>query len=272
MGTRRGAARTLSGPRRCCLVTVLRVLWSRLAGLFLRRRWERELEEEIQFHLDSLGGDKRRFGNSGLIQELARDRWSWTWLELLRQDARVGARAVLRARWPSAITIATLALAIGATTAIYSVVDAALLRPLPYPHGDRLVWLGESTPKAAGISVSWGNFRQWRAQNHAFETLAGFETAHLTLTGAEEPSLIRAGVVTPEFFALTGARLSAGRLFDASDDRPNSEPVAVLASEFNLAPSAVGSILNLNGQPHRVIGIRSPSTSTCRSAACAATR
>src|SRR4029077_7327769 len=90
------------------------------------------------------------------------------------------------------VVILTLALGIGANTAIFSVIYSVLLRPLPYPNGERLVWLGESTPRASGISVTWINFQHWRSENHTFEDLAGFSRADFTLTGRGEAVLTHA--------------------------------------------------------------------------------
>ena len=113
------------------------------------------------------------------------------------------------------VVVLTLALGIGANTAIFSVVNAVLLRPLPYPAAERLVWLGESDPKAEGISVTWVNYQHWRNENHSFEDMAGSHTAHLTLTGRGEPLLTRAGVVTTASSAWWARSPVLGRVFGA---------------------------------------------------------
>jgi len=99
--------------------------------------------------------------------------------------------------------VLTLALGIGSNTAIFSVVYAVLLRPLPYPAGERLVWLGESAPKTSGISVTWINLRHWRSENRTFEDMPGFTQWNLTMTGRGESLLTHATAVTRSFFRLT---------------------------------------------------------------------
>jgi putative ABC transport system permease protein len=134
-------------------------------------------------------------------------------IDTLVQDVRYGLRNIRRSPGFALVVILTLALGIGANTAIFSVVRAVLLRPLPYPSAERLVRLGEATAKAQGFSVTWINYRHWRAENHTFEEMAGYETARLTLTGRDEPLVTRDAVVTNEFFALTGMQPLLGRVF-----------------------------------------------------------
>ena len=166
------------------------------------------------------------------IEERAREAWSFPRIETFVQDLRYGLRGIRRSPGFSLVVILTLALGIGANTAIFSVVNSVLLRPLPYPAAERLVWLGESDPKAEGISVTWVNYQHWRNENHSFEEMAGFRTAHLTLTGRGEPLFTRAGVVTSGFFRLVGAKPLLGRLFNASEDRPGGTPTVVLSHQF----------------------------------------
>ena len=96
------------------------------------------------------------------------------------RDRRYGLRGIRRSPGFSLVVVLTLALGIGANTAIFSVVNAVLLRPLPYPAAERLVRLGESDPNAEGISVTWVNYQHWRNENHSFEDMAGLDTTHLT--------------------------------------------------------------------------------------------
>lgn len=123
--------------------------------------------------------------------------------------------------------------------------------------------LGESVGKASGISITWINFNHWRAENHTFENMAAMTNSDLTLTGHGEAALTHASLVTPSFFALTGARAQLGRLFTESDDRVGATGVAVLTWEFfNKAFGADPAILNttlaLNGKPYQVIGVLNP--------------
>jgi putative ABC transport system permease protein len=139
-------------------------------------------------------------------------------------------------------------------------VYAVLLKPLPFPSGERLVWLGESSAKASGISVTWINFEHWRIENHSFESMAGFQKADLTLTGRGQAVLTHAGVVTNEFFRLTGSRPIMGRLLTASDDEPQSPATVVVTRAFwvkalSADPQIIGKAMTLNGTPYIVIGV-----------------
>jgi len=205
----------------------------------------------------------RHVGNLTQIQERARDAWTFPSLETIAQDLRYGLRGIRRSPGFSLVVVLTLALGIGANTAIFSVVNAVLLRPLPYPAAERLVYLGESDPKAEGISVTWVNYQHWRNENHSFEDMAGFHTAHFTLTGRGEPMLTRAGVVTHGFFGLVGAHPVLGRVFSADDDQPGAAPTVVLDYRFWIGklgadPGAVGATLALDGKPYQVIGVLPP--------------
>jgi putative ABC transport system permease protein len=157
----------------------------------------------------------------------------------------------------------TLALGIGANTAIFSVVYSVLLRPLPYPNAERLVWLGESTPNDPGISVTWINFEHWRNESDSFLNMAAFATTDLTLTGRGDAVLTHAGLVTSSFFELTGTRTALGRLFTDADDTPGAAPTVVLTRDFwqrNLggAANVVGESLRLNGKSYEIIGVLRP--------------
>ena len=153
-------------------------------------------------------------------------------LDSLLQDVRYGFRAMRRSPAFSLVVILTLALGIGLNTAIFSVVDAVLLKPLPYPDSERLTWFGESTGRAEGISVTWGNFKQWRDNNRTFDAMAAFQFTELTLTGRSEPLQTRGLVVTTPYFALLGMRPLLGRLLDEGDDRPGAAPAMVLNHRF----------------------------------------
>ena len=251
----------------------MREWWSRLRGTLGAR--PDDLREEIDAHLEMQVRDalerglspeeaRRRFGNRALLQESARDAWVFRSVDNLLQDLRYGMRGVRKSPGFALVVIATLTLGIGANTAIFSVVDSVLLHAVPYPNGDRLVWLGESTPKASGISLTWINYRQWRAANHTFEDIALTGGALRTLTGRGEPLLTRAGLVSSNFFRLLGVRTLAGRPFNEQEDGPGAEATVVLAYQFWAGrlggdPNVVGQSLNLNGTPSRILGIAPPS-------------
>src|SRR5690349_16654523 len=159
----------------------MREFWSKVRALAAgRREIDDDLAEELESHVEmqtraflDLGmppaearaAALRHVGNGAAIAERARDAWTFPSLESLLNDIRYGLRAIRRAPGFSAVVILTLALGIGATTAIFSVVHEVLLKPLPYPGGERIVTLGESTGRAEGISVTWVNFKNWRDSN-----------------------------------------------------------------------------------------------------------
>ena len=183
--------------------------------------------------------------------------------EILLRDLRYGLRSLGRAPAFSAIVILTLALGLGANTAIFSVVRAVLLKPLPYPDSERLVRLGESTGEATGISVTWINYLHWRNENHSFEGMAGFEQAPFTLTGRGDPLFTRAALIDRDFFPLLGRTPLLGRLFIDSDDRSGAPSTVVLNYKFWIDklggdPAVLGASLALDGKPYQVIGVVSP--------------
>ena len=185
-------------------------------------------------------------------------------LETILQDIRYALRGIRRSPSFAAVIVLTLALGIGANTAIFSVVYSVLLRPLPYPAGDRLVWLGESTGRATGISITWINFQHWRAENRVFEDLALFTSGNdVTLTGRGDASLVKAAAVTSSFYRLTGARPILGRLLGDTDDQPGSPPTVLLtynlwSQRLGADPSIVGQTLTLNGSGYQVAGVLRP--------------
>ena len=202
----------------------------------------------------------RAFGNQTSIRERSYESWQFPLTESLLQDLRHAIRGIFRAPVFSLIVILTLAVGIGANTAIFSAVYAVLLKPLPFPSGERLVWLGESNGNATGVSVTWLNFEYWLKENHTFDSMAAFETADLTLTGRGPAVLTHAGVVTSEFFHLTGSLPMMGRLFAAADDDPHSPQTMVLSPRFwaqtlGADPHIVGKAITLNGGSYTVIGV-----------------
>ncbi len=183
-------------------------------------------------------------------------------IEAVLEDMRSGFRIIRKSPGFSLLVILTLALGIGANTAIFSVVYAVLFRPPPYPAGERLVELREVT-SGQNLPVTWINFQHWRDENHSFEEMAGFENADLTLTGHRDAVLTHAGVVSASFFRLTGWRPLIGQLFAEADDRPGAAPAVVVTAEFWARmlrgdSHVIGTTLNLDGKAYQVIGILPP--------------
>jgi len=254
----------------------MRQWWSKVArALGRRRNLANELQKEMEAHLQFLidenlergmppeearAAARRHFGNAITVRERSYQSWQFPTFESLLQDLRYAARGIWRARVFSLIVILTLAVGIGANTAIFSAVYAVLLKPLPFPSGERLVWLGESSAKASRISVTWINYEHWRTENQSFESMAAFQKTDLTLTGRGQAALTHAGVVTNEFFRLTGSRPIMGRQFLASDDEPQSAATVVVTRAFwaetlSADPQIIGKTITLNGTAYIVIGV-----------------
>ncbi len=166
----------------------------------------------------------------------------------------------------ASLVVLTLALGIGVNTAIFSVLYAVVLKPLPYPDSHRLVKLEESTPKAAGISVSWRNYQHWSEESRAFESMSGFVMQDAILTGRGDAELVNAASVTHEFLPLTGWQPYIGRIFTSIEDRPGAPPVVVLSfefwsSRFSSDPGILGTSLTLSGTAYQVIGVLRPGLS-----------
>ncbi len=184
-------------------------------------------------------------------------------LDTLRQDLRYAVRSYAKAPTFTAVVLVTLALGIGASTAIFSLVNGILLRPLPYPEPDRLVYLNESGSGGSGISVSWPNFVDWRVRQHSFEALALSRSQSLTLTGTERAERVVGRRVTGNFFDVLGVRAPLGRLFTDEQDRASTPAVVVVSDRFwrehlGADPGAPGRALTLDGRPYTVMGVLPP--------------
>ena len=257
----------------------------RLRSLFRRRLVEGELDAELLFHLDQqteenmsagMGPEEARkaalraLGSLAQHQEECRDMRRVNWIENLLQDLRYGMRTLRQAPGFAAVAVLTLALGIGSNTAIFSVVQAALLRPLPYFQPDRLITLGEvrsqnvPDPLAMGTwSASYPDFLDWRAQSKAFESLAGFNGDGFTLRGAGEPESVVGAQVTPNFFSTLGIRPLLGRDFRAGEDERSGPHVAILMhsfwkGRFHGDPSVVGRSIQLDADSVTVVGVLPP--------------
>jgi putative ABC transport system permease protein len=181
------------------------------------------------------------------------------------QDLRYGARMLLRKPGFTLIAIFTLALGIGANTAIFSVVNAALLRPLPYEEAERLVVLYETNPQLGrdDINVSYPNFADWRAQSQSFEQLAAYFPGGMVLTGKDEPARLQVAAVSAELFAMLRVKPLRGRIFLPEEDKVGGAPVVVLShalwqSRFGGDEGLIGRQITLDGKSRTVIGVMPP--------------
>jgi putative ABC transport system permease protein len=188
-------------------------------------------------------------------------RWRW-WVRNFLQDVRYAARLLMRQPGTTGIAIVTLALGIGANTAIFSAVDAVLLRPLPYEEPDRLMMVWEKRPAEGVLDnvVAPADYLDWASMNTVFDSMAGMTTITADLTGNGEPIRLGAAAVGPSFFDVLRVRPLLGRTFTKDDAVPGRHQVIVLnhglwADRFGSDPSIVGRTVSLNGVPHEVIGV-----------------
>src|SRR5262245_38236111 len=176
------------------------------------------------------------------------------------QDVRYGIRGLLKAPGLAAVAILTLALGIGANSAIFSFVDGVLLKPLPYPEPERIRLLWEKPPGGGNNVVSAMNYPDWRSQSSSFTAVAAVTGGQMTLTGRGEPTLHRVSRVSAGYFDILGVKPALGRTFGPDEDQPGKEHVIVLshrlwANEFGGDPGMVGQTLTLNGEAYTVIGV-----------------
>src|SRR6202453_2945446 len=225
-----------------------------------------ELEEEEQRERglsqeDARYAARRAFGNATLIREQTRETWGWMRLERFAQDVRYALRQLGRNSGFTAICILTLALGIGATTAIFSVVDSLLLRPLPYPNAPRVVRIWNTfTPRGMmEIPISEPEFNEYR-QSRSFAHVAGFSVGTLTLTGSGDPLHVAASWGTPDFFSVMGTVPFLGRVFTTDEQQQGHAQVAVLShrlwqNRFASSREIIGKSILLNGQSCTVVGV-----------------
>ncbi len=187
-------------------------------------------------------------------------------METLIQDIRHAVRLLTQSPAFTVVAIATLALGIGANTAIFSVVNSVLLQPLPYSEPDRLVRLGLKFPGGVGQSVSVPKFMAWKENTHAFEYICLYDFAGpgMNVSGGSMPEQVKGIHVSADFFPVFDAKPAIGRLFSASEDQPGGPRLAVMSHalwrrRFGGDPGALGKVLVLNGEAYTVIGVLGPS-------------
>src|SRR5262245_446473 len=259
-------------------------LWRRLLSLLRRGRHEREMEEEMRFHLEmqveqNLAAGmaveeahyaaRRQFGNQTWLKEVSREMWSLNSFETLILDLRYGARMLMKNRGFTSVAVLTLTLGIGANTAIFSVVNGVLLRPLPYHEPERLVmvWAEQPIQQAqSGVTdfpVTNADFVDWRNQNQVFEHMAAMFGHRGSLTGGGEPESVAALFVSAGLFPLLHARFAQGRAFLPEEDRAGADLVVVISPalckrRYGADPKIIGQKIILDNRPHTVIGVAAP--------------
>ena len=252
---------------------------ARLRALVHRERVIDDIDQEFDAHIElatranvergMAAAEARRaalrsFGNFGSARDAAYQVKGGGMIETLVQDIRYALRGLARQKTFTIVAVVTLALGIGANTAIFSVVNELLLRPLPYADAERLVMLWEVTPEGRHQNtISRANFRAWREQGAGFESMAAFSDQRLNLTGAGEAEEVSVQFATPELFHVLGIEPIVGRTFNAEDARENTPNIAVLGynfwqRRFGGDRQIVGKPITLNGNPFTVIGVAPP--------------
>src|SRR6266545_338152 len=216
-------------------------LMSRLRLVFRRDRLERELDAELQFHLeqqiheniaagmsaaDARAGAWRSMGGIAQVKEQCRDSLGVAWLDDIRRDLNYAVRALRRSSGFSAAAILTLALGIGATTTIFSFVNAVLLNPLAYPDSNRLVVVAP-TLRGAPIATTPGDFLEWQVQNHSFAVMAAGTVTPYNLTGRGEPIVVLTGVVSDRWAETLGVPPQLGQTFALENQSDRHQSVII---------------------------------------------
>jgi putative ABC transport system permease protein len=257
-------------------MSLLKEWTARVLGFWRRR--SANIDEELAFHrtmaedrLRELGhspGEAERLaalqlGRTPQVIEAYEDQRSIPWLETLLQDLRYGLRILRRAPGFTIAAVLTLALGIGANTAIFTIVDAVLLRPLPYADPDRLVTIGDRTPEGLSSSVGFTTVLDWRARSRTVEHFALMRSWQPTLVAQGEAERLPAVRVSWNYFEMMGVHPALGRSFTPDDDRPDHWRVLVLSDalwrrRFGADPSIVGRTVVMNDREYRVIGVMPP--------------
>jgi putative ABC transport system permease protein len=253
-------------------------MWKRLRALFRHGELDRGLNAEVRFHVEmetekniKLGMSPadarvkalRSFGPMEKHKEETREARGVSALETLTADLRYGARALFKHPGYALLAIATLGLGIGANTAIFSVINGVLLKPLPYEHGDRLVIVQQSRPLSGQpqVGVAIAEYFDYRERGKdVFDGLVEYHQMNFDLINRGEPDRVNTGVVSHNFFDLLGIQPILGRSFLASDDVRDAEAVLLLShsywrTKFGGDPNIVGQVFEMNDRPHRVIGV-----------------
>src|SRR6476660_2971847 len=232
-----------------------------------RERMLQDLDQEIRDHIEMATQDNiargmsphearhaavRKFGNATLVKEDAREVWSFVWLEQLLQDIRLGLRMLRKSPGFAAVAILTLALGIGANTAIFSVINGVLLSPLPYKNPKQLVVIKEND--------SPPNVMDIQRQTRAFSQGGGINVEPVDYTGGTEPVQVRVGLINAGFLETLGVQPMLGRIISPGEDVPGGPRLVMVSNHFwqnylDSDPHAVGNTIRLGGNSYSVIGV-----------------
>ncbi|HEV3202159.1 MAG TPA: ABC transporter permease [Bryobacteraceae bacterium] len=261
------------------LLRLCHILLLRLGSLFRKAKVERDLDRELSFHFDQQVREnlakgippeearhaaQRSLGGFAQIQEECRDMRRTNQLDTIWNDLRYALRTLRRTPGFTIVIVLTLALSIGANSAIFSVIEGVLLRPLPYAHPDRIVRIFFNSDSYAKFPLNPYDLRDFRTRNRTFDSLAGIVRADVQLSGAGEPVMLRAFRVTGGYFRVLGFTPVSGREFTTADEVPAQGRLALLSdrlwrTRFASDRGIVGRTIMLNAQPHTVAGVMPPS-------------
>jgi predicted permease len=246
----------------------------KLGSLLRRRRFGKELDEEMDFHREQVerafiaGGMEpeaaryaamRQFGNATRAKEKSHEVVGFRF-ESVMQDVRYALRQLASNPGFTAVITLTLALSIGANSAIFSVIEGVLLKPLPYPHAEQIVRLFLSSPEFPKFPLNPFDFRDFRARNKSFQSMAAFTRGDIQLSGSGQPLALSGFRITAGYFRVLGLTPELGREFDRNAEIPGNGRQVILSdrlwrTRFHAAPDIVGRKVTLNMQPYTVIGV-----------------
>ncbi|HXE14119.1 MAG TPA: ABC transporter permease [Bryobacteraceae bacterium] len=250
-------------------------LLSRFVAVFRRERVNREIDEEQEFHIASLTDElleagmepeeaarqaRLQFGNRTRMKAESRDARLFGWLETTGQDLYYGVRTLRKSPGFATVAILTLAIGIGANTAIFSVVNGVLLNPLPYHNPERIVSLFEATSSYKNGPISYPNFLDWQRMNRTFSAIVAYRQAAFNLSGQGEPEHLEAEMISAGLFEILGVRPVMGRTFTKEDDRLGVTPTAMISEQlwrrkFGSSKDIIGQRLIVDGIGRTVVGI-----------------
>ncbi len=258
------------------------VLGAKLMGgiraLLRKKQAEQEMDEELRGYIDAAAQEKMRsgmtpeqalraarveMGSTEAVKEEIRGAGWESVLENFWHDLRYGIRQLRRNPGFTAVAALTLALGIGANTAIFSVVDSVMLAPLPYSQPDRLVVVWESTPHFSHVWISYPNFRDWQRNAHSFRQIVAYASADSDLTNPGVPEHLKGELVSAGFFSTLGVSLPLGREFSTQEDRHGGAPAVIIShrlwrDRFAGSPAAIGKIVTIDGIGCAVVGVAPP--------------
>ncbi len=247
----------------------------RLQSLFRRDRLEDDMDRELRLHLEQQEDEhvasglspaeaRRRarlaFGQLDVVKDDCRQAWGLRVFDVLTRDLRYGARTLRKAPGFAAVAILTLALGIGATAAIFSVVNGVLLKPLPYEDPDELVGVWYRTGTSISIPMTPAQYFTYRDENRVFDDIGFYTPGQVSVTGLEEPEQLYAMSLTAGLLPLLRVRPVIGRRFTEEDDSPGAPQTIMLSHaywqrQFGADPAALGNTLRVDGTPREIIGV-----------------